>query len=139
MGKHRVCTGGRGEKNIDTRLPPLTPEQFSPPQGYDDLPAWRHLRQPETGLVMVRGRTGGAGQPFNLGEMTVTRCAVRLDDGTVGLVVTLGRGSHQCCPWVAALPKTPSELAARIGIGPPPRRLERGTPRGRLTGNPPHG
>ena len=56
-----------------------------------DLPAWRHLRQPETGLVMVRGRTGGAGQPFNLGEMTVTRCAVRLDDGTVGHAYVRGR------------------------------------------------
>jgi alpha-D-ribose 1-methylphosphonate 5-triphosphate synthase subunit PhnG len=28
--------------------------------------------------VMVRGRAGGDGEAFNLGEMTVTRCALRL-------------------------------------------------------------
>ena len=36
------------------------------------------LRRPEAGLVMVRGRAGGSGAPFNMGEMTVTRCAARL-------------------------------------------------------------
>ena len=39
-------------------------------------PPHRRLRGPETGLVMVRGRAGGDGAAFNLGEMTVTRCAV---------------------------------------------------------------
>ena len=38
-------------------------------------PAYRMLRWPETGLVMVRGRAGGTGTRFNVGEMTVTRCA----------------------------------------------------------------
>jgi alpha-D-ribose 1-methylphosphonate 5-triphosphate synthase subunit PhnG len=47
-------------------------------------PDWTYLRQPETGMVMVRGRAGGTGQRFNLGEMTMTRCAVRLPDGRVG-------------------------------------------------------
>jgi len=42
--------------------------------------SYHFLRKPEVGLVMVRGRAGGTGQPFNLGEMTVTRCAVRLED-----------------------------------------------------------
>lgn len=49
------------------------------------------LREPETGLVMVRGRAGGTGEQFNIGEMTVTRCAVRLDDGTVGVSYLAGR------------------------------------------------
>lgn len=44
-------------------------------------PEWRRLKQPETGLAMVRARAGGAGQRFNLGEMTVSRCVVALDDG----------------------------------------------------------
>lgn len=35
------------------------------------------LRPPECGLAMVRGRAGGGGAAFNLGEMTVTRCSVR--------------------------------------------------------------
>lgn len=47
-------------------------------------PDYSYLRQPETGMVMVRGRAGGTGQRFNLGEMTMTRCAVRLPDGRVG-------------------------------------------------------
>src|SRR5258708_28323405 len=50
--------------------------------GLDDRPVYKWLRRPEIGLVMVRGRAGGTGQPFNLGEMTVTRCAVRLSDCT---------------------------------------------------------
>lgn len=49
------------------------------------------LRKPEIGLVMVRGRAGGTGAPFNLGEMTVTRCALQLEDGTVGHGYVQGR------------------------------------------------
>jgi alpha-D-ribose 1-methylphosphonate 5-triphosphate synthase subunit PhnG len=54
-------------------------------------PVYRMLRAPETGLVMVRGRAGGTGAPFNLGEMTVTRCSVTLDDGRVGHAYVPGR------------------------------------------------
>ncbi len=59
------------------------------------LPAHVRLRGPETGLVMVRGRQGGDGAPFNLGEMTVTRCSVRLSDGTVGHGYVAGRDARQ--------------------------------------------
>ena len=55
------------------------------------LPAWTRVRGPETGLVMVRGRAGGSGSPFNLGEMTVTRCTVRLGSGAVGHAYVAGR------------------------------------------------
>jgi alpha-D-ribose 1-methylphosphonate 5-triphosphate synthase subunit PhnG len=55
------------------------------------LPACENLRQPENGLVMVRGRIGGDGAPFNLGEATVSRAAVRLAGGEVGFGYTLGR------------------------------------------------
>lgn len=48
------------------------------------------LRGPETGLVMVRGRIGGGGAPFNLGEVTVSRASVRLASGTVGHAQALG-------------------------------------------------
>ena len=41
------------------------------------IPGHARLRGPETGLVMLRGRAGGTGAPFNLGEMTVARCTVR--------------------------------------------------------------
>lgn len=56
-----------------------------------DLPAHDVLRAPEIGAVMVRGRIGGSGQPFNLGEMTVTRCALRLGSGAVGHAHVQGR------------------------------------------------
>jgi alpha-D-ribose 1-methylphosphonate 5-triphosphate synthase subunit PhnG len=59
------------------------------------LPPHARLRGPETGLVMVRGRAGGDGAPFNLGEMTVTRCAVRLVDGAVGHAYLAGRDARQ--------------------------------------------
>lgn len=59
------------------------------------LPAYRRLRAPEAGLVMVRGRTGGGGAPFNLGEMTVTRCTVRTEDGFVGHAYVAGRDERQ--------------------------------------------
>jgi alpha-D-ribose 1-methylphosphonate 5-triphosphate synthase subunit PhnG len=55
------------------------------------LPAHENLREPENGLVMVRGRVGGDGAPFNLGEATVSRAAVRLSSGEVGFGYTLGR------------------------------------------------
>lgn len=54
-------------------------------------PAYDLVRQPETGLVMVRGRMGGTGSPFNLGEVTVTRCVVRLQTGEAGSSYCLGR------------------------------------------------
>jgi alpha-D-ribose 1-methylphosphonate 5-triphosphate synthase subunit PhnG len=59
------------------------------------LPGWRVLRGPECGLVMVRGRAGGGGARFNLGEMTVTRCTVRTDTGHVGHAYIAGRHERQ--------------------------------------------
>ena len=62
------------------------------------LPGWRVLRGPESGLVMVRGRAGGGGAPFNLGEMTVTRCTVRTGsgpDGFTGHAYVAGRAGRQ--------------------------------------------
>jgi alpha-D-ribose 1-methylphosphonate 5-triphosphate synthase subunit PhnG len=63
-----------------------------------DLPApdYDWLRPPEIGLAMVRGRIGGSGDPFNLGEATVTRATLRLrtNDGahaSVGVACHLGR------------------------------------------------
>jgi alpha-D-ribose 1-methylphosphonate 5-triphosphate synthase subunit PhnG len=55
------------------------------------LPSATPLRGPECGLVMVRGRVGGGGGAFNLGEMAVTRASVRLADGTVGHAYIKGR------------------------------------------------
>src|SRR3981189_3327349 len=59
------------------------------------LPAHESLREPENGLVMVRGRVGGDGAAFNLGEATVSRAAVRLSTGEVGFGYTLGRDGRK--------------------------------------------
>lgn len=58
------------------------------------------IRAPEIGMTLVRGRMGGSGAPFNVGEMTVTRCVVRLADGRTGFSYVAGRD------------KTHAELAA---------------------------
>lgn len=59
------------------------------------VPEHEDLRASETGLVMVRGRVGGDGAPFNLGEATVSRAAVRLGSGEVGFGYALGRDQHK--------------------------------------------
>ncbi|MER8374097.1 phosphonate C-P lyase system protein PhnG [Mesorhizobium sp. M1406] len=53
------------------------------------------LRGPETGVVTVRGRIGGGGAPFNVGEATVTRATVRLPSGQVGHCYALGRDKQK--------------------------------------------
>ena len=63
--------------------------------GFAARPDWRWLRKPESGLVMVRGRTGGGGAPFNLGEVTMTRCVVRLETGEVGYGNVMGRDAER--------------------------------------------
>lgn len=56
-----------------------------------DKPEHASVRAPEIGLVMVRGRAGGGGAPFNLGEATVSRASVRIASGEVGHGYCLGR------------------------------------------------
>jgi alpha-D-ribose 1-methylphosphonate 5-triphosphate synthase subunit PhnG len=63
------------------------------------------LRAPETGLVMVRGRIGGSGAKFNLGEVPVTRCALRLQ---------IEKNSSTGAAWVQGRDVHHAELAARI-------------------------
>ena len=73
-------------------------------QTYDGAPppSYEWLRVPEIGLAMVRGRIGGTGDPFNLGEATVTRATLRLTgvtgrDGAppVGVACQLGRDKRR--------------------------------------------
>jgi alpha-D-ribose 1-methylphosphonate 5-triphosphate synthase subunit PhnG len=60
-----------------------------------DLPVLQHVRPAEVGMVMLRGRVGGTGNPFNLGEASMVRCAVRLGDGPLGVGYVLGRNKRQ--------------------------------------------
>ena len=75
------------------------------------------LRGPEAGLVMVRGRTGGGGAAFNLGEMTATRCTVRTGTGRIGHAYVAGRDARQAelAALVDAMMQDP-DRAEEIGI-----------------------
>ena len=63
--------------------------------GRAKLPAFAWLRRPECGLAMVRARAGGSGEKFNLGEMTITRCALRLEGGASGVAYIQGRDTRK--------------------------------------------
>ena len=86
--------------------------------GLGTLPAHVWLRPPETGTGMVRGRAGGTGAPFNLGEMTVTRCALRLGDGPVGHGHVQGRDKGQArdAALVDALMQGARAAEVRTGV-----------------------
>ncbi len=59
------------------------------------LPEFQRLRGPECGMAMIRGRMGGNGAPFNLGEMTMTRCSIRDAAGRVGHGYAAGHDLEQ--------------------------------------------
>ncbi|MDR1921336.1 MAG: phosphonate C-P lyase system protein PhnG [Candidatus Adiutrix sp.] len=67
--------------------------------GYRQNLKYEFIRPPETGLIMVRGRQGNTGALFNIGEMLVTRCAVKHED-------------HIGQAWVAGRNAAKAELAA---------------------------
>lgn len=81
--------------------------------GFDQMPTPTALRGPETGLVMVKGRIGGGGAPFNLGEATVSRASVRLADGRIGHGYRLGtdRKSAQLSAVLDALAQDEADRA----------------------------
>jgi alpha-D-ribose 1-methylphosphonate 5-triphosphate synthase subunit PhnG len=45
--------------------------------------------RPETGMIMMQARQDGAGPRFNLGEVTVSRCILKLD-GVMGYAMVMG-------------------------------------------------
>lgn len=81
-------------------------------------PDFTWLRPPEIGSTMVQGRAGGTGAPFNLGEMTVTRCALTLADGTVGHAYIQGRRKDdaQSAAMIDALMQTDAADRVRADI-----------------------
>jgi alpha-D-ribose 1-methylphosphonate 5-triphosphate synthase subunit PhnG len=70
------------------------------------LPCRYHLvRGPETGLALLRGRIGGTGNAFNLGETTLTRASVMLEGDA---------NSHLGHGWVQGRDKRHAELIALV-------------------------
>lgn len=81
-------------------------------------PEFTWLRAPEIGSTMVRGRAGGTGAPFNIGEMTVTRCALTLASGEVGHAYIQGRrkSDAEAAALVDALMQGASASAVRTTV-----------------------
>ena len=105
------------------RLQSAAPQMLAPHR-------FEGLREPETGLVMVRGRIGGTGDSFNLGEATVTRCVQRLIDPQgmhrVGVGYRLGR-DIELVRWIAqfdALLQHPAHQADLLRCFVEPIRTE---------------
>ncbi|MFA5124189.1 phosphonate C-P lyase system protein PhnG, partial [Zavarzinia sp.] len=83
------------------------------------VPDLRLVRAPECGLVMVRGRAGGTGERFNIGEMTVSRCTVADADGRLGVGMVAGRDRAKAemvakLDLVAQRPGPGAGIAARL-------------------------
>jgi alpha-D-ribose 1-methylphosphonate 5-triphosphate synthase subunit PhnG len=86
------------------------------------------LRAPETGLVMLRGRMGGEGAPFNLGEASAVRAVVRLAGAGTGFAYHLGRdgAKARAAAVVDALWQVPARRkAVEAALGPVRSRLAR--------------
>lgn len=91
-----------------------------------ETPAHAFLRPPEVGAVMVRGRVGATGAPFNLGEMTITRCTLRLECGAVGHAHVQGRDKAHAtrAAIIDALMQTDTAADLRARVLDPLARTE---------------
>jgi alpha-D-ribose 1-methylphosphonate 5-triphosphate synthase subunit PhnG len=72
------------------------------------------LKRPESGLAMVRALIGATGDRFNLGEMTLTRCALRMAGGQHGVAYVQGRSARRAelAAIADALMQDPNECEA---------------------------
>lgn len=57
-------------------------------------PPQETVRPAEVGMVMLRGRVGGTGDAFNLGETSLVRCAIRVGTA-LGVGYSLGRDKRK--------------------------------------------
>ena len=53
------------------------------------------IREPEIGMVQIRGKMGNVGDKFNVGDATMTRASVLLETGEIGHCYMLGRNVKQ--------------------------------------------
>jgi alpha-D-ribose 1-methylphosphonate 5-triphosphate synthase subunit PhnG len=83
-----------------------------------ELPPYRLIRRPEIGMAMVRARAGGTGRQFNLGEMTMTRCALQTGDGQMGSAYVAGRSMRhaELAALVDALLQDPAHQAQLLAL-----------------------
>ncbi|NGO65011.1 phosphonate C-P lyase system protein PhnG [Rhizobium daejeonense] len=88
--QHEAASAPQRKRVTDLLARATATELKSVWEALEPKPDFAALRGPETGLVMVRGRIGGGGAAFNLGEATVSRATIRLVSGTVGHGHVLG-------------------------------------------------
>ena len=93
-------------------------------EGLGLSPSYAILRAPEIGSVMVRGRAGAVGASFNLGEVTVTRCSLRLESGADGHAYVQGRNKDKAlqAAMIDALMQTDVAQAVQDNILTPLRQ-----------------
>ncbi|ORM79061.1 phosphonate C-P lyase system protein PhnG [Pantoea deleyi] len=82
-------------------------------------PAFTLVRPAEIGLTRLQARMGATGNRFVMGDATVTRAVVQLEDGTLGYSYLLGRDkahTERCALLDALLqqPETRPLLEERI-------------------------
>ncbi|WP_314984294.1 phosphonate C-P lyase system protein PhnG [uncultured Pantoea sp.] len=72
-------------------------------------PAFTLVRPAEIGLTRLQARMGATGKRFVMGDATVTRAVVQLDDGTLGYSYLLGRDKAHAerCALLDALLQQP--------------------------------
>ncbi len=81
---------------------------------------FRDLKKPEVGLVLVAGRVGAIGDPFGVGEVTVSRCVIELD-GVTGVGYIRGRNPHHARMIAvidALLQGERADIAKRLVVDP---------------------
>ncbi|MDR3155096.1 MAG: phosphonate C-P lyase system protein PhnG [Deltaproteobacteria bacterium] len=77
------------------------------------FPAPVELRPAESGLVMARGRIGGDGSAFNLGEILVSRCCLSVDGiAGFGYVLSGDLRHAELCALLDALGSRPGSREA---------------------------
>ncbi len=91
-----------------------------------ESPGHKVLRAPEMGSAMVQGRMGASGGAFNLGEVTVTRCSVQLDGGSIGHAYVQGRDKAKAlsAALIDALMQTEAAEALQQSLLQPLQRDE---------------
>lgn len=76
-------------------------------------PRFSLIRPAEIGLTRLMARMGASGKRFVMGDATVTRAVVRLEDGTLGYSYVLGRDKAHAerCALIDALLQQPQTHA----------------------------
>ena len=90
-------------------------------------PVYDVIRPAESGLVQIQARMGATGDRYFAGDATLTRAAVRLQDGALGYSWILGRDKPHAerCAVIDALLQNPAHFQTLIETLIAPLEAER--------------